>query len=102
MSCKRSQEFLTTNSITEDERVIANKIRFGPDEALSMARAAAHVYVAKGKKVVHFDMRADSPSDEALQKILLGRSGTLRAPAIKSGDRFLVGFNAEMFSDLLT
>ncbi len=66
-----------------------------------MARKAKHVYVARGKKVVHFDMGADDPADDELTKVMLGRSGKLRAPAIVSGDRLLVGFNADMFQELL-
>lgn len=70
-----------------------------------MARRADHVWVAKGKKYVHWDMAADSPSDEDLLKRLLGRSGTMRAPAIVAasgdGNHLLVGFNADLFEQVL-
>lgn len=61
-----------------------------------MARAATKVHVAKGKKIVSFDM-ADEPSDEELLKVMLGRSGTLRAPTVRRGDIVLVGFNADLY-----
>lgn len=75
--------------------------RLGPEDALALARAAAHVYVAKGKKVIHFDMAADAPTDEALLAHLIGRSGFLRAPTVRQGDRVIVGYNAEMYQALL-
>lgn len=32
--------------------------------------------------------------------MILGRSGTLRAPAIRTGDTFIVGFHAEGYAEL--
>ena len=105
MSCKRSQEFLANSEIAVDETVIANKRKFAADEALAMARGADHVWVAKGKKFVHWDMAADTPDDDELCKRLLGRSGTMRAPAIitenDDGRHLLVGFNQDLFEQVL-
>ena len=104
MSCTRSQEFLANSDIDVTETVFANKRKFGADETLAMARRADHVWVAKGKKFVHWDMAADAPADDELLKRLLGRSGTMRAPAIvtenKDGNHFLVGFNADLFAQV--
>jgi arsenate reductase-like glutaredoxin family protein len=54
------------------------------------------VHVAKGKKIVVFEM-ADEPSDDDLLKVMLGRSGTLRAPTVRRGKTLLVGFNADLY-----
>ncbi len=43
---------------------------------------------------------ADTPDDEAIAKVILGRSGTLRAPAIRIGDDFLVGFHQEAYTEI--
>ena len=59
------------------------------------------LYVAKGKKVVHVDLSADRPADDELLGMLLGRSGKLRAPAIRTGTRFLVGYNDELLKTTL-
>ena len=56
------------------------------------------VLVAKGKKLLRFSM-ADV-DEEALVKVALGRSGTLRAPAIRIGKSFIVGFHAEGYEEL--
>lgn len=82
-------------------QVDARKERMSPVEALKLARSVRHLYVAKGKKVVHFDMQTDAPSDVELKKLLIGPSGNLRAPTARSGDRLFVGFNADDFAKSL-
>lgn len=57
--------------------------------------------MAKGKKVLHLDLTAERPSDDDLLGLLLGRSGKLRAPAIRTGTRFVVGYNAEILETML-
>jgi len=79
--------------------VIANKIKIHKDEALSLARQAKQVWVAKGKKLLRFDLAAGT-TDEELEKTILGRSGTLRAPAFRVDDTFVVGFHAEGYAEL--
>ena len=59
------------------------------------------LYVAKGRKSLHFDLTDERPADEELLGLLLGRSGKLRAPALRSGDRLIVGYNAELLEDTL-
>jgi len=75
----------------------AKKERFGPADALKLARQAAEIYVAKGKKVVHFDLQREPPSDAELLALILGPSGNLRAPTIRAGTLLLVGFEPTMF-----
>lgn len=55
-----------------------------------MAREAKVVLVSRGKKLLEFDSTA---SDDELASVILGRSGTLRAPAIRAGDTFIVGYH---------
>ncbi len=101
MSCKRVRATLDEQDVTIAETQVEKKAtRLGPEDGLRLARESSHVYVAKGKKVVHFVM-ADGPADEDLLKHLIGRSGFLRAPAVRTGDRFIVGYNAQMYEDLL-
>jgi arsenate reductase-like glutaredoxin family protein len=71
------------------------------DGALALLKGIADLYVAKGKKTVHFDLANARPSDEEILKHILGRSGTLRAPAIRKGFVMVVGFNSEVLSDTL-
>jgi hypothetical protein len=64
-----------------------------------LAREAKTVWVSKGKKLLQFDLGQDV-SDDALAKVMLGRSGTLRAPAIRVGDTFIVGYHLEGYTQL--
>lgn len=70
--------------------------------ALAMLKGVKDLYVAKGKKTLHFKLGAqDRPSDDEILALILGRSGTLRAPAIRTGSRMVVGFNPDILGDTL-
>ena len=69
--------------------------------ALALLEEVDDLYVAKGKKIVHFDLKKARPADDEILALILGRSGTLRAPAIRTGKRFVVGFNPDILSETL-
>jgi len=66
------------------------------EEALRLLDGVDELWVAKGRKVVRHDLAARRPDDDTLLGVMLGRSGKLRAPAIRVGRRMLVGYNQEM------
>ena len=55
--------------------------------------------MTKGKKLIQFDPAADADDDE-IAKLILGRSGTLRAPAFRAGRVFMVGYSEEAYTAL--
>lgn len=59
------------------------------------------VYAAKGKSVVHFDLRKEKPTEEELAAVLLGPTGNLRAPTLRKGRTLIVGFDAGTYEELL-
>lgn len=71
------------------------------DEALALLEGVRDLYVAKGRKTVHRDLVGDRPSDEEIQALILGRSGTLRAPALRRGSTLVVGYNADILAEAL-
>jgi arsenate reductase-like glutaredoxin family protein len=79
----------------------AGRQRRGRDEALALARTADRVIVAKGKKVVAFDMKKEPPDDDTLAAHLLGPTGNLRAPTLRRGQTLLVGFSEEAYREVL-
>ena len=81
-----------------DEEVDAKKEIFNGEEAWKIIAEAAKVHVASGKKILEFDP-ATADKEEMLKKIT-GRTGNLRAPALKRGDVFYIGYNAEMYNNL--
>ena len=58
------------------------------------------LYAAKGKKVVHVNLKKDSPTEAELMKLVLGPTGNLRAPTIRKGKTLMVGFNEETYEKL--
>ena len=77
----------------------ASKERFGKGDLKTLFADASEVVVAKGKKVVTFDLKKDPPSAAELAAHVLGPTGNLRAPAIRTGKRWLIGFNEEAFGE---
>ena len=65
-----------------------------------MARSATTVVVAKGKKVVTFDM-ASPPDDDTLAAAMLGPTGNLKAPTLRVGGTLLVGFGEAAYAEVL-
>ena len=57
--------------------------------------------MAKGKTVVHLDLKKDQPDDATLSGLLLGPTGNLRAPTLRKGKTLIVGFNEETYRGLL-
>src|SRR4051812_6833878 len=101
MTCGRAQEFLAQENVGVKVQADAKKVRFDREAALRLAREATEIWVAKGKKVVHLDLRRDAPSDDALAELILGPSGTLRAPALRQGTRLLIGFDPATYAGVL-
>lgn len=68
------------------------------EQALAVLDGVTDLYVARGRRVLHFDLRRARPPDQELLELMLGRSGKLRAPTIKAGTRLLVGYNDELLA----
>ena len=83
----------------QPELTITPKVKIFREEALERARAANSVLVSRGKKLVRIT-QGDDTSDDTLAGLILGRSGTLRAPAIQAGSTLLVGFHAEGYEEV--
>lgn len=66
-----------------------------------MAREADEVWACKGKRVVHFELKGRKVTDDELAEAILGPTGNLRAPAIRTGRTLIVGFDEGTFARLL-
>jgi len=83
------------------ETVDARKKRLGREETRTLAGQAHRVIVARGKKMVAFDMKREPPDEETLLRHMLGPTGNLRAPTVRVGDVLVVGFHLETYQQLL-
>lgn len=79
----------------------ATKTRFGAVDLDALLADASKIIVAKGKKVLTFDLRKDSPGSEALAAAVLGPTGNLRAPTVRIGRTWLVGLSEEALAGLV-
>jgi arsenate reductase-like glutaredoxin family protein len=101
-TCARADAFLDAAGAEIREQVDARKIRLANEEALKLAHEASHVWVTKGKKVLHFDMKKSPPTDDELLAAMIGPSGNLRAPTFRHGKTLFVGMNEEEFGKVLS
>ena len=83
--------------MTTKEVADARKTRIGKDEAWALLKTASSVSVAKGKKVLTFAL-AECEKGTLLQQVM-GPSGNVRAPTYRVNDRFVVGFNVDLYED---
>jgi arsenate reductase-like glutaredoxin family protein len=97
ITCQRARDFIAAEDVSVQDQADARKERRDPRQALALAREANKIIVAKGKKVVTFDMKKDPPDDVTLLAHLIGPTGNLRAPAIVKGKTLLIGFNDEAY-----
>ncbi len=58
--------------------------------------------IAKGKKIVDIDLSKKPVDWATLADSVLGNSGNLRAPTIRVGDVFYVGFSEDAWRSLAT
>lgn len=79
----------------------ARKTALRRADALRLAHEAGEIYVAKGKRVIHMDLKSEKPDDDTLAGLLLNATGNLRAPTLKKGRTLIVGFDQATYEALL-
>lgn len=79
----------------------ARKNTLKEKEALALVREVDEIYASKGKRVVHLDLKKDTPDKAALLAVLLGPTGNLRAPTLRRGRTLLVGFDEAAYAKIL-
>ena len=82
------------------EVVDARTVRLDDAAAWELLHKAAKITVAKGKTVSELHPRQDEK--EAILKQVMGPSGNLRAPTLRVGDAFVVGFHLDFYRQWLT
>ena len=86
----------TNKKIVPTEITDARKEKIEGDDAWNLLGSAKEIIIGRGKKYVVFHPATDD--QEVILKQALGRTGNLRAPTLKIGDRLIVGFCDEMYS----
>lgn len=89
---------MDAKDLTVAEKVSASK-KLGRTDAEAMLADAAELIVAKGKKLTRFDVKEGAAEDAVTA--MLGPTGNLRAPTLRVGKTILVGFNQEVYDEVL-
>jgi arsenate reductase-like glutaredoxin family protein len=101
MTCAKTQGFLARRGIAVADRTDAKKSTIKGDAALGVLKGVDEIYAAKGKQVVHVDLRRSKPPKAELLALLLGPTGNLRAPTLRKGRALIVGFDEATYERLL-
>lgn len=99
MTCSRAQEFLAQHNLASNALVNAKKTILKRNDALALASEVDRIIAMKGSRVTTVDLKRDRPDDDCLLGHLLGPTGNLRAPTLRSGRTLLVGFNPVTYAD---
>jgi hypothetical protein len=81
------------------ETVSAAKQRFGAKEVAGLFAGATKLVVAKGKQVLERDLKREPLGAEELAELVLGPTGNLRAPTVRVGTSWFVGFHPELYAE---
>ena len=101
MTCAKTQGFLAKHKVAVAAQTDAKKATIKGDAALGILKDVDEIYAAKGKRVVHMDLRRSSPSRADLLGVLLGPTGNLRAPTLRKGRTLVVGFDEATYQRVL-
>jgi hypothetical protein len=77
------------------EEVNASKETVSGDDVWTLLASASVVYVASGQKILEFAPQ-EADREKFLKKVT-GRTGNLRAPTLRVGKDFYVGFNVGLY-----
>ena len=67
----------------------------------SLLEGMTELCVAKGRKVVRVDLSSENrPPDSELVAMMVSRWGKLRAPAMRVGTTFVVGYNQDILASV--
>ena len=94
-NCVKAQEVLDAQQISIATVIDARKQRFDAEAVWELFRKAESIITGKGNKVTIWDPK--TADKQSVLKQIMGPSGNLRAPTLRYGAVFLVGFNPEMY-----
>ncbi len=93
-------EFLADVDVQIKSEDDARKTRLGQSDVEKLLDEVNEVWVAKGKKFERVRLNSKSVDRQNLIKKVMGPSGNLRAPALRTGKKLIVGFHPEMYQEL--
>ncbi|MBU0908240.1 MAG: hypothetical protein KKA54_09500 [Proteobacteria bacterium] len=98
-SCQKAQESLGRTKIQIKKEVNARQEPLEAQKTWDLLADSNKILIASGNKIREYSPGPDKK--EEILKIVLGRSGTLRAPTLKIGNTFYIGYSNEMYDELV-
>ncbi len=86
------------NALNIEEEQNASKETISGDKVWELLKDAPEIHVASGKKTIVYDPKT-AEKDELLKKVT-GRTGNLRAPALRIGKNYYIGFNESLYQQI--
>ena len=71
------------------------------EQALEIVREAGRLIIKNGTKLQEYDLADEIPEDDELRRLVLGRSNTMRAPALQVDDTVMIGYDEDTYLELL-
>ena len=96
----KAQAVFEKHKVGIKETVDARKEPLADNETWKLLQNANEIIVGRGKKYLLF-----KPSKTNKKEILhncLGRTGNLRAPALRIDKKYIIGFTEDMYKEYLT
>ena len=78
--------------------VDARKDTITAKPAFELINSFNKIIVGRGKKVLEFNPSPDNIDD--IMKVVLGRTGNLRAPAVQTGAALFIGFSDNIYNEV--
>ncbi len=96
-TCERALKFLEDAKIVPKERTNAKKDPIQANDVLDVLKDCSELHVTKGRAVMEIKLGKAAPDPSTLRSLLVGPTGKLRAPTLRSGKRMVVGFDMAMY-----
>ncbi|HVS17080.1 MAG TPA: ArsC family (seleno)protein [Planctomycetota bacterium] len=97
----RGDAFLAARKIAVRETVDARTQRYSAADLPALMKGASEVLVAKGKKSQVFEPGTDKAAWKEVAEVAIGPTGNLRAPTLRRGKRWIVGFGEDAWREAL-
>ena len=98
-SCVKAQSVFDKTKTVIQETADARKEQVADEQAWKLLQSAEEIVVGRGKKFLSFKPTAENKTE--ILTNCLGRTGNLRAPAIRIGKKYIVGFTEDMYAQYL-
>ncbi len=95
-TCQKTDSYLEEKGLSVETTVDCKTEPITFSQAKKLLTGVNRLYATKGVKVVEVDL-SKGADDDLLQSLLIGPSGKLRAPTIKTGNIMVVGYDEGVY-----